>query len=967
MSKFQKAISMVSAVCLLATICVIHSRKSEVYAVETPPTLNDFWYGKADFELYYNRPIDLDEWSAGAGTDIEVVGTTWYWFQRYSVPGMDQIGMECRSSTDKGQTWTNAVKVLEPSSSCPYITDGDFIYDSENNKWRCIIQTYYTSQNAWSMSYFERAGSNPMGTFTTPSGFTNPAVDNKEIWSQITTSYGRHCVDIPGGTNLVYDEGTPQIVTKVGSTYYVTFHGASGTSLPIRGYRGIAATTDFQNWTAAVSDCIQDQYDCSGWDVAWQDGGNIGVGASSTIKEGNYWYTMIEAADKSLTGTSGQNWAFGLMRSTSLTNTNWENYPNNPVFNPHKEICEWQYAQLFKDADGITYCAINKANPSTERAFQIYRLVWKSRVLDTCTGINGWSGAESVYLDYTSLDSCDSISAWTGTDSVSLDTINKQEGTGCLTSTGGGTEWFLKTFSTPVNTGVTETNGYVKLWVYISDVSKILGEGQIEIGSSGTCDQNEYAWALSGITLINGWNELTLKISEAMKTGSPNLSSINWFRIYSGLSGSVTKKVDGIRFVNGLTSTGSGNIWFQKSFSTPLDTGVTQANGYLKLRVYISDASKLSGSGQIEVGSSGTYDQNEYSWTISASSLATGWNDLVLKISSAAKIGSPNLASINWFRIYNGLSATITRKIDSIYFTSINPPYLDKCRSEVGWSGSDAIFAGTRLDTCDSISGWSGSDSVSLDTTNKKEGSGCLTSTGSGVEWFKKSFSTSLNTEVNESDGYVVLWLYISDASKFTGTGQIEIGSSGIYDQNEYAWSISGLMLRTGWNEVTLKISEAVKTGSPNLSAINWFRVYQELSGSVTKRLDRIHFVKADTQLTSVGSGTEWFKISYPSHTDSGVTEGNGYLRLSLYISDVSKFNGDGQIEIGSSGVYDQNEYSWALSGISLTNGWNTLELKLSSASKIGSPDLRRINWFRIYRPLNGSITRKVKDIYFHY
>jgi hypothetical protein len=91
-------------------------------------------------------------------------------------------------------------------------------------------------------------------------------------------------------------------------------------------------------------------------------------------------YGITEGADINLAGTDGQNWTMGLFRSDSLTNTNWENWASNPMpnFNPRQIIIEWQYPRLFKDADGITYLAINKAYPASESSFRIYKLVSKT-------------------------------------------------------------------------------------------------------------------------------------------------------------------------------------------------------------------------------------------------------------------------------------------------------------------------------------------------------------------------------------------------------------------------------------------------------------------------------------------------------------------------------------------------------------------------------------------------------------
>ena len=98
--------------------------------------------------------------------------------------------------------------------------------------------------------------------------------------------------------------------------------------------------------------------------------------------------------------------------------------------------------------------------------------------------------------------------------------------------------------------------------------------------------------------------------------------------------------------------------------------------------------------------------------------------------------------------------------------------------------------------------------------------------------------------------------------------------------------------------------------------------------------------------LQCTGDETDWFKKVF-SQTDVGVDE-TGYLSFWLYVSDVSVFDGDGQVEITSSGVADTDEYNWAVSTIGLINGWNHVKLALSNAGKTGTPTLNAIKYFRI-------------------
>ena len=118
-------------------------------------------------------------------------------------------------------------------------------------------------------------------------------------------------------------------------------------------------------------------------------------------------------------------------------------------------------------------------------------------------------------------------------------------------------------------------------------------------------------------------------------------------------------------------------------------------------------------------------------------------------------------------------------------------------------------------------------------------------------------------------------------------------------------------------------------------------------------------------------SGVVFFQFPYPASFAAPVTVDNGYLQFRLYVDDADKFNAGsgGQIEISSSGKADNNELSWRFSEIDkLETGWNTLDLQLSKANKVGGDiDLSAVNWFRIYQgSLKGDITLKLDNIIFY-
>lgn len=168
----------------------------------------------------------------------------------------------------------------------------------------------------------------------------------------------------------------------------------------------------------------------------------------------------------------------------------------------------------------------------------------------------------------------------------------------------------------------------------------------------------------------------------------------------------------------------------------------------------------------------------------------------------------------------------------------------DKSELKVISLGQPSAF----MDDCDAVTDWNSSGNIIISTSDQKQGSGCIEFNGSGTDEFKKSFSTPYDSKINEANGVLQFWYYVSDPSLLGTSNQVEISSSGKADTNEYSWNLSGLS--AGWNFVSLNISDANKSGSPNLSALNWFRLYNNKSGSVKSRIDAIQIV--DNTNTSV-------------------------------------------------------------------------------------------------------------------
>lgn len=168
-----------------------------------------------------------------------------------------------------------------------------------------------------------------------------------------------------------------------------------------------------------------------------------------------------------------------------------------------------------------------------------------------------WFGAKSEIKQFISgnpgsfMDDCDVTTLWKSSATLIRNTTDQKQGNACIefsSVSASNTDEFKKTFSTPYNCWGTEANTELRFWYYVSDITSFDVSNQVELGSSGKADENEYSWSLTGLT--NGWNYLVLKTSEANKMGSPNVKAINWFRLYHKKTGIIKTRIDAIQLID---------------------------------------------------------------------------------------------------------------------------------------------------------------------------------------------------------------------------------------------------------------------------------------------------------------------------------------------------------------------------------------------------------------------------------
>jgi uncharacterized protein YjdB len=164
--------------------------------------------------------------------------------------------------------------------------------------------------------------------------------------------------------------------------------------------------------------------------------------------------------------------------------------------------------------------------------------------------------ATSTHSNYGNVwDDCESTDGWANTPDITLDADDPREGLYCVKKqvTASEVVIYLRQGRPAFDAGVSKTDGYLALSLYVDDAT-VFGDtpdGELEITSFGGPDNQELGWTISTLNLVDGWNDLELKLSGAKVQGGEdiNLSQLNFLRLWCiTTSKAAVMKIDNLRF-----------------------------------------------------------------------------------------------------------------------------------------------------------------------------------------------------------------------------------------------------------------------------------------------------------------------------------------------------------------------------------------------------------------------------------
>ncbi len=314
------------------------------------------------------------------------------------------------------------------------------------------------------------------------------------------------------------------------------------------------------------------------------------------------------------------------------------------------------------------------------------------------------------------IDNCDKTDGWqvAGGDPV-LVTTSPKEGKGYIQGTiktGQNFMQFIKTLPAPVNTKATLTNGLLKFWFYVQDVSLLKADGQIQFSSAADPDNKRIGWGLAGIipTLKNGWNHLELKFTDGYLSGDggPDLTAMNYIKVFFWTAANAatdqnfgvddfrvatlpppppveidncdktdgwqvaggdpvlvtTGQKEGKGYIQGVMKTGQNFMQFIKPLPAPVNTTETMDTGQLQFWFYVPDVSLLKLDGQIQFSSANDPDNKRIGWGMAGliPKLKNGWNLMKLNFSDSyvSGDGGPDLTAMNYIKMFFWTNDNVT-------------------------------------------------------------------------------------------------------------------------------------------------------------------------------------------------------------------------------------------------------------------------------------------------------------------
>lgn len=247
-------------------------------------------------------------------------------------------------------------------------------------------------------------------------------------------------------------------------------------------------------------------------------------------------------------------------------------------------------------------------------------------------------------------------------------------------------------------------SGYIRFYLYCSDITKKGDVSYFEFTSSGMCDYEEITFDIISQIQVTGWNEIIVKIATDKQSGSLDSfdpTKCNYFRFFA-LNANCTYCIDDIEFLYETPT--SNTIVLSNCEDTTNAEGVSLSNnssfdshswsslgttnkefvlhfnprnissyssGSVSFDFYCADLSMIGDVVVVELTSSGVCDNQEIYCEIKNIIAREGWNKIVIPFSmfQSGSTTNFNYTHCNYFRLFT-LNSHTNLNIDNIRICS---------------------------------------------------------------------------------------------------------------------------------------------------------------------------------------------------------------------------------------------------------------------------------------------------------
>lgn len=219
-----------------------------------------------------------------------------------------------------------------------------------------------------------------------------------------------------------------------------------------------------------------------------------------------------------------------------------------------------------------------------------------------------------------------------------------------------------------------------------------------------------------------------------------------------------------------------------------------------------------------------------------------------LKTLLKARASTGGEITFNRLPAFNSTSATAPSKLTE---------YAENFFINAGYKEAATYTTLHNMDTYDGDGTWVGSNdatTVATDASTYKEGSGSVSfaidvsnSTANKATLTNSTFTSVDLSGEDLNDGGIILWVNLSSASDIKGF-EVKFGSdsSNYYSARTYGRDVQGRKYADGWNRIFLPTVNTSKTGTPDLSDLDYLQVNIEFSSGetdLTANIDSIQYI----------------------------------------------------------------------------------------------------------------------------